>query len=80
MELMTALFTVGQGMVTTIMRTSGLSALSATALPNKMVTIIQEVSSLDSIPFWAVTLLHGNYIKYGQSAPIPHRLDDADEQ
>ncbi len=62
MELMTALFTVGQGMVTTIMDTSGLTALSASTLPDEMVTIINDVSFLDSIPLWAITLLGSLFI------------------
>ena len=49
MELMTALFTVGQGMVNTIMGASGLSALTDTTLPDEMVDIIEDVSFLDSI-------------------------------
>ena len=62
MELMTALFTVGQGMVNTIMNASGLSALTDTTLPDEMVTIIEDVSFLDSIPLWAVTLLGSLFI------------------
>ncbi len=62
MELMTALFTVGQGMVNTIMGASGLSALTDTTLPNEMVTIIEDVSFLDGIPLWAVTLLGSLFI------------------
>lgn len=62
MELMTALFTVGQGMVTTIMDASGLTALSASGLPDEMVTIIEDVSFLDSIPLWAITLLGSLFI------------------
>ena len=44
MELMTALFTVGQGMVNTIMGASGMTGLSASELPDEMVTIIEDVS------------------------------------
>ena len=62
MELMTALFTVGQGMINTIMDASGLSALTDTTLPDEMVTIIEDVSFLDSIPLWAVTLLGSLFI------------------
>ena len=62
MELMTALFTVGQGMVNTIMDASGLSSLTDTTLPDEMVTIIEDVSFLDSIPLWAVTLLGSLFI------------------
>jgi len=56
-ELMTALFQVAQGMVSTIMAASGLTAVSATALPSEMVTTIEGVGLLDSIPLWAITLL-----------------------
>ena len=57
MELMNALFQVGQGMVSTIMSSSGLAAMSPTTLPEEMVTTIENVGFLDSIPLWAVTLL-----------------------
>ena len=50
MELMMALFTVGQGMVTTIMDASGMAGLSASVLPDEMVSIIEDVGFLDSIP------------------------------
>ena len=62
MELMTALLTVGQGMVNTIMRASGMTVLSASELPDEMVAIIENVSFLDSIPLWAVTLLGSLFI------------------
>ena len=62
MELMMALFQVAQGMISTIMDTSGLSALTDTALPAGMVTIIEDVSFLDSIPLWAITLLGSLFI------------------
>nr|WP_243421341.1 hypothetical protein [Pseudoflavonifractor phocaeensis] len=57
MELMNALFQVAQGMVSTIMSSSGLAAMSPTTLPEEMVTAIENVGFLDSIPLWAVTLL-----------------------
>ena len=50
MELMTGAFRVAQGMVTTIIDSSGLSAMSATALPDEMVSIIEDVGFIDSIP------------------------------
>ena len=57
MELMLALITVGQGMVSTIMISSGLSTISNMTIPAEMVTIIENVGFLESIPLWAVTLL-----------------------
>ena len=62
MGLMTALFRIAQGMVSTIMSSSGLTAMSATALPGEMVSIIESVGFLDSIPLWAITLLGSLFI------------------
>ncbi len=66
MELMTGLFAIAQGMVSTIMSASGLSAMEAATLPDEMVTIIEDVSFLESIPLWAVTLL-GSLLIWGLS-------------
>ncbi len=57
MELMTGTFRVAQGMVSTIMDSSGLKAMSAAELPEEMVSRIENVGFIDSIPLWAVTLL-----------------------
>ena len=62
MELMTALFKVAQGMISTIMTASGMSALTDTTLPAEMVTIIEDVGFLESIPLWAITLLGSMFI------------------
>ena len=62
MELMTALFKVAQGMISTIMTASGMSALTDTTLPDEMVTIIEDVGFLESIPLWAITLLGSMFI------------------
>lgn len=62
MDLMTALFKVAQGMISTIMDASGLSALTDTTLPSEMVTIIEDVGFLESIPLWAITLLGSLFI------------------
>ena len=53
---------ISAGMVTTIIDSSGLSAMSATALPDEMVSIIEDVGFIDSIPLWAVTLLGSLFI------------------
>jgi len=62
MELMTGAFRVAQGMVTTIMDSSGLTAMSATTLPAEIATTIEDVGLLESIPLWAVTLLGSLFI------------------
>ena len=66
MELMTALFSIAQGIVSSIMSASGLSAMAATTLPAEMVDIIEDVGFFESIPLWAVTLL-GSLLIWGLS-------------
>lgn len=62
MELMMALFNIAQGMVSTIMSSSGLTAVTATTLSSEMVTTIESVGLIDSIPLWAITLLGSLFI------------------
>ena len=62
MELMMALFNIAQGMVSAIMSSSGLTAMSATTLPGEMVTTIESVGFIESIPLWAITLLGSLFI------------------
>ena len=62
MELMTALFSIAQGAIQTIMGASGLSAMDASTLPAEIATTIEDVGLLESIPLWAVTLLGSLFI------------------
>ena len=62
LELMTTLFSIAQGMVSQIMSSSGMTAVSTMALPDEMIDIIKDVGFLDSIPLWAVTLLGSLFI------------------
>lgn len=58
LELMMALFTIIQGVVSTIMSSSGMDGSSqALTIPEEMVESIENVGLLDSIPLWIVTLL-----------------------
>ena len=57
MELLTALISIGQGIVSSIISASGLSALTTAVLPAEMVSTIESVGFLESIPLWAITLL-----------------------
>ena len=59
MDLMTKAFTVGQGIMGSIMRSSGISAGEGSALPEEIVNSVSEVTFIDSIPLWAVTLIGG---------------------
>lgn len=57
MELMTAIFSIIQGIVSTIMSGSGMAQGTVAELPAEMVDKIESVGMLESIPLWIVTLL-----------------------
>lgn len=58
LELMMALFAIIQGVVSTIMESSGMDgSTQALTIPQEMVESIESVGLLDSIPLWIVTLL-----------------------
>ena len=59
MDLMTKAFTVGQGIMGSIMRASGISAGEGSVLPEEIVNSVSEVTFIDSIPLWAMTLIGG---------------------
>ena len=62
MELLTLLFTVTQGAIASMMVSSGLTAITGTALPDSLVNIIDSVGFLESIPLWAITILGSLFI------------------
>ena len=62
MDLMTAIFTIAQGAISSIIGASGLSAVTEAALPESMVSTIENVGFFESIPLWAVTLLGSLFI------------------
>ena len=75
MELMNALFRVAQGAISTIMDASGMTAMSPTTLPEELITAIESVGLLESIPLWAVTLLGSLFIwVLSLVMPPPSRL------
>ena len=57
LELMMALFSVVQGVISTIMRTSGVAGSAGTSMPAGMVSTIEGLGFLESIPLWAVSLI-----------------------
>lgn len=57
MELMTAIFSIVQGIVSTIMEKSGMTGGDVTQLPEDIVEKVESVGMLESIPLWIVTLL-----------------------
>jgi len=62
LELMMALFSIVQGLISTIMNSAGFGGATEMVLPESIVTSIESVGFLDSIPLWAVTLLGGLFI------------------
>ena len=62
LDLMLALFSIIQGVVSTIMNSAGLGAIQQTVLPGEIITAIEECTFFDSIPLWAVTLIGSLFI------------------
>ena len=59
LELMNALFSIAQGLVTTIMSAAGLGAAQEIILPTEIITAVEDCGFLESIPLWAVKLIGG---------------------
>ena len=62
MEIMTAIFSVCGGVVATVMAGMGGSVSTAAALPSEVVTAIEGLGLLESIPLWLVSLLGSLFI------------------
>ena len=57
MEIMTAIFKICGGITQTVMSGLGGSISTAATLPSEIVTAIEGVGLLESIPLWLVSLL-----------------------
>ena len=57
LELMLAIFKIVQGIMSTIMTSAGFGQAITTTLPTEIVTAIESVSFLNSIPLWLVTII-----------------------
>lgn len=62
MDLMLSLFKIAQGIISSIMTTSGVSQGSGATLPDEMKTAIEDCGFFESIPLWAVTLIGGLFV------------------
>ncbi len=62
MEIMTAIFSVCGGVVATVMSGMGGSVSTAATLPGEIVTAIEGLGLLESIPLWLVALLGSLFI------------------
>lgn len=57
MELMMALLSIVQGIISSIMTAAGFGTPQSITMPAEMVTIIEDMGFFESIPVWAVTLI-----------------------
>lgn len=62
LELMMALFKIVQGVISTIMNSAGIGAAENTALPQEIISAVEDCGFFESIPLWAVTLIGGLFI------------------
>lgn len=62
MELMLALFSIVQGLISTIMTAAGFGTAQQTVLPSEIVTTVEDCGFFESIPLWAVTLIGGLFV------------------
>ena len=62
MELMTKIFQIVQGIISSITQTAGLGTSSETVIPQEIVDAVSNTGFLESIPLWAVTLLGSIFI------------------
>ena len=62
LELMLALLSIIQGVISSIMNAAGFGGATQTILPEEMITAIEECGFVESIPLWAVTLIGGLFV------------------
>lgn len=62
LELMMALFTIVQGLISTIMNAAGFGLASETVLPQEIIDAVESCGFFESIPLWAVILIGGLFI------------------
>ncbi len=59
LELLLKLMLIVQGVISKIMSASGITASSATTLPQNIIDAVEDCGFWESIPLWAVTLIGG---------------------
>ena len=57
MELMLAILSIVQGVISTIMNAAGFGTPDTITMPAELVSIIEDMGFFESIPVWAVTLI-----------------------
>ena len=59
MELMLALLSIVQGVISTIMNSAGFGTPQDTVLPQEIVDAVEDCGFVESIPLWAITMIGG---------------------
>ncbi len=62
LDFMMAIFKIVQGVVTTIISTSGFSGAMGTALPQQLIQTIEKVDFINAIFLWLISLIGGLFI------------------
>lgn len=62
LDLMLSLFAIVQGVISSIMQSSGFGSAQQAVLPDTIVGAINDCGFFESIPLWAVTLIGGLFI------------------
>lgn len=62
MDLMLGMFSIVQGVVSTILKSSGFGTVKQDVLPDEIINAINKCGFWESIPLWAVTLIGGLFI------------------
>ncbi len=62
MEIMTTIFSIGGGIIDTVMGSIGGSITTTATLPTEIVTAIDSLGILESIPLWLVALIGSLFI------------------
>lgn len=57
LDLMTAIFRIVQGVISTAMHTANIGTVTAITLPTEITSAVKSLSFLESIPVWAVSLI-----------------------
>lgn len=59
MELMLALLSIVQGVISTIMNSAGFGTSQDTVLPQEIIDAVEDCGFVESIPLWAITMIGG---------------------
>ena len=59
LDIMLSIFKIVQGIISTIIKTSGVGLTSKTTLPQQLITAIEDCGFIESMPLWVVAIIGG---------------------